>query len=136
MSVADARRPVAAPARPPRLLLLGNPNTGKTTLFNRLCGMRAKTANFPGTTTDLRRGRLVFGADAGRAESAVEVVDLPGLYSLDLDLPASPSTPWPEPTASSRSRRSWSPTRRTWCVTSIWSASCAAAVCGSSWRST
>ena len=34
-----------------RLALLGNPNTGKTTLFNALCGTRAKTSNFPGTTT-------------------------------------------------------------------------------------
>lgn len=89
MSVAESRRTVAVPARPPRLLLLGNPNTGKTTLFNRLCGMRAKTANFPGTTTDLRRGRLVLGAAGDRAERTVEVVDLPGLYSLDLDLPES-----------------------------------------------
>ena len=75
-----------APLR--RLLLLGNPNTGKTTLFNRLCGMRAKTANFPGTTTDLRVGRLQLPLGAGRTE-AFDVVDLPGLYSLKLDLPES-----------------------------------------------
>ncbi len=75
-----------APLR--RLLLLGNPNTGKTTLFNRLCGMRAKTANFPGTTTDLRVGRLQLPQSAGASE-AFEVVDLPGLYSLKLDLPES-----------------------------------------------
>ena len=72
-----------APLR--RLLLLGNPNTGKTTLFNRLCGMRAKTANFPGTTTDLRVGRLQMPLDDGGSET-LEVVDLPGLYSLKLDL--------------------------------------------------
>ena len=41
--------------------LLGNPNTGKTTLFNRLCGARAKTSNFPGTTTAMRLGRTVIG---------------------------------------------------------------------------
>ncbi len=75
-----------APLR--RLLLLGNPNTGKTTLFNRLCGMRAKTANFPGTTTDLRVGRLQLPLAAGTSE-AFDVVDLPGLYSLKLDLPES-----------------------------------------------
>ena len=68
-----------------RVLLLGNPNSGKTTLFNRLCGLRAKTANFPGTTADLRAGRLLGGHPGG----PVEVVDLPGLYSLDLDLPES-----------------------------------------------
>ena len=76
----------SAPLR--RLLLLGNPNTGKTTLFNRLCGMRAKTANFPGTTTDLRVGRLQMPL-AGGATEAFDVVDLPGLYSLKLDLPES-----------------------------------------------
>ena len=73
---------------PRRLLLLGNPNTGKTTLFNRLCGMRAKTANFPGTTTDLRVGRLQMPLTGGASET-LEVVDLPGLYSLKLDLPES-----------------------------------------------
>jgi len=71
-----------------RLLLLGNPNTGKTTLFNRLCGMRAKTANFPGTTTDLRVGRLQLAQPGGGGET-LDVVDLPGLYSLKLDLPES-----------------------------------------------
>ena len=48
-----AARPVPATA-PSRIALLGNPNTGKTTLFNRLCGARAKTSNFPGTTTNVR----------------------------------------------------------------------------------
>jgi ferrous iron transport protein B len=78
----------AAAAAPKRVLLVGNPNTGKTTLFNRLCGLRAKTANFPGTTTDLRQGRMQVGRiDGGR--EMLEVVDLPGLYSLALDLPES-----------------------------------------------
>ncbi len=77
--------PVARPepAARPRVALVGNPNTGKTTLFNHLCGLRAKTANFPGTTTDLRTGR----ARLGGAEA--ELVDLPGLYRLGLDLPES-----------------------------------------------
>ena len=39
-----------------RVALIGNPNTGKTTLFNALCGARAKTSNFPGTTTSVRTG--------------------------------------------------------------------------------
>jgi hypothetical protein len=84
------RRGAAAVPAPRRLLLLGNPNTGKTTLFNRLCGLRAKTANFPGTTTDLRVGKLLL-ADPGAPDTAIvaEVVDLPGVYSLDLDLPES-----------------------------------------------
>ncbi len=65
----------------PRVALLGNPNTGKTTLFNRLCGLRARTANFPGTTTDARIGRWSLDA------AAIELVDLPGTYRLALDLP-------------------------------------------------
>jgi ferrous iron transport protein B len=85
--LSPAPRSAAAP-RPRRVLLLGNPNTGKTTLFNRLCGLRAKTANFPGTTTDLRRGRMQLATSTGGGEP-LEVVDLPGLYSLELDLPES-----------------------------------------------
>ncbi|MEZ5312776.1 MAG: ferrous iron transporter B [Thermoanaerobaculia bacterium] len=83
----------AAAVRPRRWLLLGNPNTGKTTLFNRLCGLRAKTANFPGTTTDLKFGQLILPATGrprpGAVAETVELVDLPGLYSLTLDLPES-----------------------------------------------
>jgi ferrous iron transport protein B len=91
---APAPSRAARRAAPRRLLLLGNPNSGKTTLFNRLCGLRAKTANFPGTTTDLRVGRLQLsgaGEMGGRdgAGEAFDVVDLPGLYSLELDLPES-----------------------------------------------
>ncbi|MFO0828791.1 MAG: ferrous iron transporter B [Phycisphaerales bacterium] len=66
-----------------RIALIGNPNVGKTTLFNRLCGLRAKTANFPGSTVDAHVGTCTRG---GRS---VEVVDLPGVYALDLDLPES-----------------------------------------------
>jgi ferrous iron transport protein B len=40
------------------IALIGNPNAGKTTLFNRLTGLRAKTANFPGTTVERRSGML------------------------------------------------------------------------------
>jgi ferrous iron transport protein B len=67
---------------PPRrhTVLVGNPNTGKTTVFNLLCGARAKTSNFPGTTTELRIGRLRLAHS-----QAVEVRDMPGLYDLGLD---------------------------------------------------
>jgi ferrous iron transport protein B len=54
MTVAPSASGILAATRPRRILLFGNPNTGKTTLFNRLCGLRAKTANFPGTTTRAR----------------------------------------------------------------------------------
>jgi ferrous iron transport protein B len=66
----------------PRIALIGNPNTGKTTLFNRLSGARAKTANFPGTTTSARVGRTTLSRP-------VELIDLPGLYALGLDVPES-----------------------------------------------
>jgi ferrous iron transport protein B len=71
----------AAAAAVRRVALIGNPNTGKTTLFNALCGARAKTSNFPGTTTSVRTGH----SDA--AGLALEVLDLPGVYDLDVDTP-------------------------------------------------
>ncbi len=71
----------AAAAAVRRIALIGNPNTGKTTLFNALCGARAKTSNFPGTTTSVRTGH----SDAGGF--ALEVLDLPGVYDLDVDTP-------------------------------------------------
>ena len=62
-----------------RLVLLGNPNTGKTSLFNRLCGVRHKTSNFPGTTQEAR-----VGSPQG-LPSGSEIIDLPGIYSLELE---------------------------------------------------
>jgi ferrous iron transport protein B len=67
-----------------RVALIGNPNTGKTTTFNRLCGARAKTSNFPGTTTATRLGRSELSPDR-----VVEVIDLPGVYELHMDAPES-----------------------------------------------
>ena len=63
------------------LALVGNPNAGKTTLFNALTGLRAKTANFPGTTVERRVGRTHFG------DRQTVLVDLPGLYSLESSSP-------------------------------------------------
>ncbi|MBL0921549.1 MAG: ferrous iron transporter B, partial [Phycisphaerales bacterium] len=63
-----------------RVALLGNPNTGKTSLFNRLSGLRHRTSNFPGTTQEARIGRVaVDGRDA------LDLIDLPGVYSLELE---------------------------------------------------
>ena len=81
LSVAAAARPLAVAGRTFRIALLGNPNTGKTTLFNRLCGARAKTSNFPGTTTAARIGRATLAGD--RSVLQAEIVDLPGLYRLE-----------------------------------------------------
>lgn len=72
-------------AGPKRIALLGNPNTGKTTLFNQLCGLRTKTANFPGTTTDARFGRAAVADDL----APVAITDLPGVYRLGLTAPES-----------------------------------------------
>ncbi len=72
----------AAPTRPRRIALVGNPNTGKTTLFNRLTGLRHKTSNFPGTTLEARIGRMTA---AGDATGEFDIIDLPGIYSLELD---------------------------------------------------
>ena len=61
----------------PLLALLGNPNCGKTALFNRLTGSRQKVANYAGVTVERKEGRLVTAA--GRA---LRLLDLPGTYSL------------------------------------------------------
>jgi len=61
----------------PVVALVGNPNCGKTALFNALTGSRQKVANYPGVTVEKKLGRL--STPAGRA---LEIVDLPGTYSL------------------------------------------------------
>ena len=64
-------------ALPLRLGLVGSPNSGKTTLFNALTGLRARVANHPGVTVEWREGTLSLG------ERSAVVVDLPGVYSFD-----------------------------------------------------
>ena len=59
-----------------RVALIGMPNTGKSTLFNRLTGSHARVGNWPGVTVDLATARVLVGAHM------VELVDLPGLYDL------------------------------------------------------
>ncbi len=61
-----------------RLALLGNPNCGKTTLFNLLTGSRQKVANYPGVTVDRKEGQLT--TPSGKQ---FRVLDLPGAYSLN-----------------------------------------------------
>ncbi|MSR70052.1 MAG: ferrous iron transporter B [Phycisphaerales bacterium] len=67
-----------------RIALLGNPNTGKSTLFNRLCGLRSKTANHPGSTVEHQVGRCTTAAG-----EVCDLIDLPGIYSLMLEMPES-----------------------------------------------
>lgn len=65
-----------------RAALVGNPNAGKSALFNALTGARQKIANYPGVTVERKAGRLVLPSGA-----PIELVDLPGAYGLD---PTSP----------------------------------------------
>src|ERR1039458_8506016 len=58
--------------------LIGPPNSGKTTLFNRLTGLRQKVANYPGVTVEQHMGLM---AGVGRPD--LLLIDLPGIYSLD-----------------------------------------------------
>ncbi len=78
MSVMDASPSIDRRHR--TIAFLGNPNVGKTTLFNRIAGIRAKTANFPGTTQEARVAHIV------REDVESTLIDLPGIYSLNLDL--------------------------------------------------
>ncbi len=67
------------------IAVLGNPNVGKTTLFNRIAGIRAKTSNFPGTTQEARVAHIQLDASPDDPIESV-LIDLPGIYSLHLDL--------------------------------------------------
>jgi ferrous iron transport protein B len=58
------------------IALAGNPNSGKTTMFNQLAGAREKIGNWPGTTVERKEGRLRLGSDEHT------LVDLPGIYTL------------------------------------------------------
>lgn len=59
-----------------RIALLGMPNTGKSTLFNRMTGGAARVGNWPGITVELLSGKILLGGDM------VEIIDLPGIYDM------------------------------------------------------
>lgn len=59
-----------------KIALLGNPNIGKTTLFNSLCGLNQKTGNYPGVTVDQTKGEYIY------LDTSIEVIDLPGINSI------------------------------------------------------
>ncbi len=65
-----------SPSEVHTISLVGTPNSGKSTLFNRLTGLRQKVGNFPGVTVEPKRGTVV---SQGRS---LELIDVPGLYSL------------------------------------------------------
>ena len=75
---AQAKFPPDAATDSLRIALVGNPNCGKTALFNRLTGSRQKVANYAGVTVERKQGS--FTTPAGRT---VKVLDLPGTYSFD-----------------------------------------------------
>ena len=58
------------------IALIGNPNTGKTALFNALTGLNLKVSNYPGVTVERKTGNTTIG------DKSVEIIDLPGTYSL------------------------------------------------------
>ncbi len=59
------------------VVLIGPPNAGKSTLFNKLTGLRQKVANYPGVTVEQRMGVM-----AGVGREDLTLIDLPGIYSL------------------------------------------------------
>lgn len=67
----------AAPRGLTRIALIGNPNSGKTSLFNQLTGLNQKVGNFPGVTVDRKTGISQL-----TAQHRAEIIDLPGTYSL------------------------------------------------------
>ncbi|HEY8994606.1 MAG TPA: ferrous iron transport protein B, partial [Lacunisphaera sp.] len=71
------RRPASAPDRTPVYAIVGNPNCGKTTLFNALTGLRQKVGNYPGVTVEKKIGTT--WSQHGRP---IQIIDLPGAYSL------------------------------------------------------
>ncbi|MFZ3149661.1 MAG: ferrous iron transporter B [Methanothrix sp.] len=60
-----------------KILLMGNPNVGKSVIFSRLTGIEVISANYPGTTVEYTEGRMKLG------EQMATIVDAPGVYSLD-----------------------------------------------------
>lgn len=63
-------------SRPLKVALIGNPNTGKSTLFNALAGLRAHVGNYPGVTVEKKVGRVRWD------DREIDLIDLPGTYSL------------------------------------------------------
>ncbi len=70
--------PESQKKQPPYVVLTGNPNCGKTTVFNSLTGLRARVGNYAGVTVERKEGKLV-GTPSGHP---VIILDLPGTYSL------------------------------------------------------
>src|SRR5438874_4356754 len=74
----EQNKPAAETPRAAYVVLTGNPNCGKTTLFNSLTGLRAKVGNYAGVTVERKEGRLLHAPE----HLSARVLDLPGTYSL------------------------------------------------------
>jgi ferrous iron transport protein B len=68
--------PIHPLVKTPRIAIIGNPNVGKSTIFNQLTGLNQKIGNYPGVTVDKKTGMMNFKGNT------YEIVDLPGTYSL------------------------------------------------------
>src|SRR5262245_4231855 len=76
--ICEDNQSVVQSAAPLTVAIAGNPNAGKTSLFNSLTGLRQKVANYPGVTVESKVGEWTLAPHL-----AARLVDLPGLYSLD-----------------------------------------------------
>ncbi len=74
--------PDSVPSTEPKVLLVGNPNVGKSVIFSRLTGTRAFCSNYPGTTVEFLEGDMLLAGEK------VHVIDVPGTYSLEPTCPA------------------------------------------------
>jgi ferrous iron transport protein B len=72
----------AAAVQTKRIAIIGNPNSGKTTLFNALTGLRQKVGNYPGVTVEKKEGKIILNDG-----NEVALLDLPGTYSLTANSP-------------------------------------------------
>lgn len=77
ITLPEKKRPLPAPARTPVYAIVGNPNSGKSTLFNALTGLKQKVGNYPGVTVEKK-----IGETFSQHGKPIKIIDLPGAYSL------------------------------------------------------
>ena len=82
ISSLNTNNPASLETKPLWVALAGNPNSGKTTVFNALTNLRQKVGNYPGVTVEKKIGRMVF-----KGKTVVNILDLPGTYSLAVRSP-------------------------------------------------
>ncbi len=122
-----------APSKTIRIAVVGNPNTGKSTLFTALAGVRQRVGNYPGVTVEKKTGHLRHDGQT------FELIDLPGTYSL---APRSPDEMVAvdvllgprRRTGRRRTSCSRSSTPAIWSGTCIWRARCSRSGCRPWWR--